>query len=156
MDEIWNSETLAKKMLEVMPRLTRLMTLHMTSLTENETTMMQIGALHMLMKKNMTTSDLAKMRHVSLQAASSFVQGLVDRGLVLRVEDPHDRRRAILEVTEEGCRQAEALREQMSAHLSTFMSELSSEEIEAGQVFLNGLQRIVQQYNLDEAYQETE
>src|SRR5690606_25990030 len=102
MSETWDYQILAKQMLEIMRKLSRLMVVHVTSLTESEATMMQMGALHMLSHHPMTTSDLAKKRKVSLQAASAFVQGLVDKGWVIRVEDPNDRRRSIIEVTEEG------------------------------------------------------
>jgi DNA-binding MarR family transcriptional regulator len=156
MDETWDSKILAKKMFEIIPKLTRLMTRQMTTLTENETTMMQIGVLHMLMQNRMTTSALAKKRKVSLQAASAFVQSLVDRDWVVRVEDPKDRRRAILDVTLEGQQQAEALRMQITEQLSHLMSDLSLEEISAAQIFLNGLDLIVQKYNLGESCRESD
>lgn len=150
MDETQDSQELAKQMLELMPKFSRLMAAHMTALTENETTMMQMGALHMLMHHEMTTSDLAKKRNVSLQAASAFVQGLVERGWVVRMEDPKDRRRSILQVTPDGEEQAQILRQQMTAHLSNLLSSLSQDERDAAQVFFDGLERIVQEFNFDE------
>ena len=149
MSETWDSRELARKMLEIFPRFGRLMAAHMTALAENETTMMQMATLHLLSESCMTTSELAKHRKVSLQAASTLVQSLVDRGLVVRVEDPNDRRRAMLQVTEAGLEEAETAREKMTAHLAAFIDDLTSEEIAAAQTFLTGLQRIVRQSNLD-------
>ena len=150
MSETWDSKIVAEKTLEIMPKMSRIMTVYMTSVTENEATFMQIATLHMLMNRGMTISDLAKKRHVSLQAASKFVQGLVERGWVVRVEDPNDRRRAILEVTEDGQEQESELRHQMINHLSDLMSDLSLEEISAAQIFLSGLNRLIQPYHLEE------
>ncbi|MBZ0296516.1 MAG: MarR family transcriptional regulator [Anaerolineae bacterium] len=148
MDETWDAQTLAKRMLEVMPKLSRLMALRMNTLTEKEATLMQMGALHMLINNNrMTTSDLAKKRQVSLQAASTFVQGLVDRGWVVRVDDPNDRRRSILEVTPEGRIREAELRDLMTSYMADALTSLSQEEIDAAKIFLAGLNRLTEQYD---------
>jgi len=155
MDNIWDSTTLARNLLELMPKLRRIMSRHMGSLSNNEATLMQLGALYMMMETKMTTSDLAKKRHVSLQAASTFVQGLVERGWVVRVPDPNDRRRSILEVTDEGKAQEFALRNQMTELLATFVADLSPEEASAAQVFFNGLNRIMHEKSIKESIDET-
>ena len=155
MNNMWDSHALARNLLELMPKLRRIMSRHMHSLSKNEATMMQIGALHMMMETKMTTSDLAKKRHVSLQAASAFVQGLVERGWVVRVPDPNDRRRSILEVTAEGKEQEFALRNQMITVLATFIEDLSPEEASAAQVCFDGLNRIMQQRVTDDDTDET-
>jgi len=150
MNKLWDSHTLAENLLDLMPKLRRIMSRHMGSLSNNEATLMQLGALYMMMETPMTTSDLAKKRHVSLQAASTFVQGLVERGWVVRVKDPNDRRRSILEVTAEGKEQASALRDQMTNIVATFIDDLHSEEAAAAQVFFNGLNRIMHDKNIEE------
>ncbi len=155
MDKIWDSKTLARNLLELMPKLRRIMSRHMGSLSNNEATLMQIGALYMIMETKMTTSDLAKKRHVSLQAASTFVQGLVDRGWVVRVPDISDRRRSILEVTDEGKAQEFALRNQMTDLLAIFVADLSPEEASAAQVFFNGLNRIIDEKNIEGTLDDT-
>jgi DNA-binding MarR family transcriptional regulator len=150
MNKLWDSHTLAENLLDLMPKLRRIMSRHMGSLSNNEATLMQLGALYMLMEAPMTTSDLAKKRHVSLQAASTFVQGLVERGWVIRVKDSNDRRRSILEVTAEGKKQAFALRNQMTDIVTVFMDDLSPEEATAAEVFFKGLNRIMQEKKIEE------
>ncbi|GAB1421127.1 hypothetical protein MASR2M15_12690 [Anaerolineales bacterium] len=144
MDTNPDTQELAQSLLEVMPRIYRFMITQMTDITGNDTTMLQTGSLHILMHNRMTTSDLAKKRHISLQAASTFVQGMVERGWVVRLEDPQDRRRFILEVTEEGKRQNIILQKQINEHLASQLADLSPQEIEAGKLFLSSLKRLMQ------------
>ena len=155
MDNTWDSQTLAEHLLALIPKLRRVMSHHVNSLSKNETTLMQIGALYMLTESKMTTSDLAKKRHVSLQAASTFVQGLVEKGWVVRVPDPNDRRSSILEVTSAGKEQEFAMRNQMTSILATLIADLSPEEASAAQVFLGGIDRIMHDDRLKETLNET-
>ena len=141
-----DSVELARQLLPVLPRLSRLMAHHVESISENEATLMQFGALHMLTENKMTMSDLAKKRHVSLQAASVFVQGLVDRGWVVRVPDPNDRRRSILEVTPEGQEQERYVRDQMVAYLASLITEFTPEEQAAAHMFIRSIEHILQQH----------
>lgn len=150
MSETWNHEEVAIHILRFMPRFGRLISAHVTTLSGNDATMMQISALHMMSQHPMTTSDLAKKRHVSLQAASTFVQGMVDRGWVVRVVDPNDRRRSILEVTEEGHKQEEKIHTQMTQYVTGLVAELNPDETIAAKTFLEGLDRILLQHPLDD------
>lgn len=140
-----DSVELASQILPLLPRLNRLMAHYVESISENEATLMQFGALHMLMENKMTMSDLAKKRRVSLQAASVFVQGLVDRGWVIRVPDPNDRRRSILEVTPEGQKQERYVRDQMVTYLASLITEFTPEEQAAAQIFVKSVDRMLQQ-----------
>jgi len=93
----------------------------------------------------MTTSELARKRHVSLQAASALVQGLVERGWVVRTPDANDRRQVLLQITPDGLEHAEVTRRQVADYLAGFLNTLTPEEMAAAQVFLPGLRRVVQQ-----------
>lgn len=48
--------------------------------------------------------DLAGILHVHPSTLTGVLQRLTDRGLVLRTADPHDRRRAVLDLTRKGAR----------------------------------------------------
>jgi DNA-binding MarR family transcriptional regulator len=110
---------------------------------EEETSLMQISVLHQIQEQSMTASDIAKKRRVSLQSASVLVQGMVEKGWVIRVPSPTDRRQFLLQVTPEGMEKAKVTRDQLINHLAGFMENLSPEEIAAGQVFLPALHRIL-------------
>ena len=91
----------------------------------------------------MTTSDLAKMRKVSLQSASVLVQALVDRGWLTRTPDPNDRRQQLLEVTPEGAERARAVHDQMIGLIAAVVQDLTPEELQAASVFLPALHRVI-------------
>lgn len=157
MDDTWTSYNLAEELLKIVPSMGRVMDRYIREMGEEETTIMQVRALFHIMENTATASDLAKKRRVSLQAASNLVQGLVERGWVVRTVDPNDRRQFLLEVTPEGLRRAQTAREQMTAYMAGFLDGLSAEEIAAAQVFLPSLHRLLMgQMATDDLKQETQ
>jgi DNA-binding MarR family transcriptional regulator len=156
MGDAGTSYTLAEEMLELLPALGRIMFSHASVIGEGKATFMQIRVLSFLIENRLTVSDLAKKRRVSLQSASTLVQGLVERGWVTRVPDLEDRRRALLEVTPEGLARARLAKEQSSRYLATFLDGLEPEEITAGEVFLVAMRRILHEYIATDASKDTE
>lgn len=142
MATIWTIPILVEELMRVFPNLGRQIALYLRQTGEEETTLMQIGVLHQIQERSITASELAKQRRVSLQSASVLVQGLVERGWVIRVPDPHDRRQFILQITDEGVAKAETTRRQIVSYLSTVLATLTAEEIAAAQIFLPALSRI--------------
>jgi DNA-binding MarR family transcriptional regulator len=142
--QLWTTHKLAVELLKLMPMLGRLIDIHVRATAEEETTMRQMGVLfHIEEQQPITTSELAKKGRVSLQAASALVQGLVERGWLVRTPDPNDRRQFWLEITPEGLERAKTAREQLADYLAQFLEKLTPEEMAAAQVFLPGLQRVV-------------
>ncbi|MCA9904550.1 MAG: MarR family transcriptional regulator [Anaerolineae bacterium] len=135
---------LAEEILELMPSLGRLLALCILEAGEEETTVMQVSVLLHILKHPITTSELAKKRRVSLQAASVFVRGLVERGWVVRSPDPNDRRQFLLQITPEGLERAQMAQRQMTDCLAQSLHDLTPEEIAATAIFLGGLRRVVQ------------
>ena len=142
--------TLAGELLEVLPNLGRVMGHHVKNVDEEKATLMQVRALFFLLERPLTTSKLAKKRRVSLQSASALVQGLVERGWVIRVPDPNDRRQSLLEVTPEGLARAQLAKDNMSGYLARFLDGLEPEEIAAAHVFLAALKRVLLQHTVDD------
>lgn len=142
-NEPWTAHDLAEELLRVIPSLGRLMDLYIRESGEEETTHMQVRVLFHIMEHQITASDLAKKRRVSLQAASTFVQGLVERGWVVRIPDPNDRRQFLLQVTPQGLEHAQATRERITRYLARFLESLSAEEVAAARVFLPSLYRLL-------------
>jgi DNA-binding MarR family transcriptional regulator len=141
-----DSETLhilAGELSDVLPLVGRLIMHHVNASVKEKTTLIQTRVLFALLEHPLTTSELARRRKSSLQSASVLVQGLVERGWVVRVPDPDDRRQFRLEVTPEGKEHARFARAHVSNYLAGLLHELSEEEIVAAQVFLPALKRLM-------------
>lgn len=139
MTKNWSPETVAGTLLKLLPLLGRRITQQMRDTTEDEMSLMQVMVLTHIHQKPLTTSELAKMRRVSLQSASVLVQGMVERGWMIRTPDPNDRRQWQLQVTPEGLAHARAANEQLVRYLAGFLGALTPEQLTAGQVFLPAL-----------------
>lgn len=146
MNNPWTIYTLAGELFEVMPLLGRTMFHHIRTLDQEKTTFMQVKALFHLIDHPLTVSTLAKKHHVSLQAASTLVQGLVERGWVTRVPDPNDRRQSLLEVTPEGLDRAQLAKDEMVSRLVGSLDGLEPKEIDAAKVFLPALKRVLMEH----------
>lgn len=146
MNNTWTVQTLAEEVMKVFPQLGRQIAYHLKQSGEEETTLMQMSVLHQIRERSITASELAKHRRVSLQSASVLVQSMVERGWLIRIPNPHDRRQFLLEITPEGTAKAEATREQIVQFLTAFFQPFTDEEIAAAQVFLPALGRILIQH----------
>jgi len=96
-----DGETLARRVLETIPLIMRLIHKDLRRL-EHHMEPNQYQILGMLMKGSLTVSDLAQRQRVSLPSMSKTVNSLVERGLVLRLDDPGDRRVVQLQITQPG------------------------------------------------------
>ena len=68
-----------------------------------EVTLAQVSILKRLDREGPhTVADLARLDKITHQSVTVSAAGLVDRGLVERIPDPHDRRRKLLVITGEG------------------------------------------------------
>lgn len=154
MIENWTAHSAAQALLEIFPIMGRFMSAQMRARGEDEATFMQIGVLMHLREQPITTSELAKRRKVSLQSASVLVQGLVERGWLVRTPDPNDRRQSLLEVTPEGLERAQAAQEMITAIIAEVLDELTPEELAGASVFLPGLRRAVTAHMIPDAVPE--
>jgi DNA-binding MarR family transcriptional regulator len=80
---------------------------------ENGLSMSQIGALFQIYDGRSNVSDLGEGLGITNAAASQMLERLVQQKLILRTEDPHDRRVKQLVLTAKGCR---IMRESVRAH----------------------------------------
>jgi DNA-binding MarR family transcriptional regulator len=129
--------------MKIFPSLGKLISIHLRETGEEETTLMQVSVLHQIRTQSITASELAKRRRVSLQSVSVLLQGMVERGWIIRQPDPKDRRQFLLEITPEGMAKAEAIIHQTTNYLATFLEGLSAEEIAAAQIFVPALSRVL-------------
>ena len=143
MTDVWTPDRAAQDLLDTLPALGRIMAHRLREDGEEMATMMQAGVLMRLREAPCTTSDLAKHRKVSLQSASVFVQGMVDRGGVGREADRNDRRRMLLKVTPEGESYAQTAHARMTSLLAELMGGLHPDELQAAGIFLSAVRRLV-------------
>jgi len=73
---------------------------------------------------------------------SRTVSVLVERGWVTRAEDPQDRRRVRLRITDEGWAILEQLRTRVQAHLTARLAALTAEEREQVLAGLEVLEKV--------------
>ncbi|MBW4645825.1 MAG: MarR family transcriptional regulator [Goleter apudmare HA4340-LM2] len=74
-------------------------------------------------------SDLAEHLGVTCATASATTERLVQRNLVQRINDPHERRRVLLNLTEEGKHHLKQSQDQTRAHIADLLAGLTSEQV---------------------------
>ncbi len=109
-----------------------------------ELTFAQARALILLAAHGtLTVTRLAGMLNVGKPTASLLVQGLVERGLVSRSEDPSDRRQVALRLSEKGAEIGAGRRGARRAQWQGWMDRLSDDDLEALARGLRGLRQAV-------------
>lgn len=141
-DDTAQLDLLTRDLLAVLPIYIRLISASLRQKGEDEATMVQMRVLTHLMEGPITLSALAKKRRITLQAASEHIQGLVDRGWVVRVPDPNDRRQALLHLTDEGRTRLEESGEYLVNVLKPIMARLTPDEQRQAMTVLEALRRI--------------
>jgi DNA-binding MarR family transcriptional regulator len=144
------SLTTAQELLAVLPLFNRIMAVELRQESDDETTMPQFRVLGYLAEEPMTMSAIARRRHVSFQSAGELVQALVERGWVVRMPDPSDRRQSLLQLTEAGLARYEQAQHHMLERLASFMDQLDEDEKTTIQQALQSLHRVLVQEVVDE------
>ncbi len=101
---------------------------------ENELSMSQVGALFEIRRGRSNVSELGESLGITIAAASQMIERLVQQGLILRLEDPQDRRAKPLALTEKGRRtlkQSVQARQGWLEELSASMSAGEREQVTA-------------------------
>ncbi|MBC7812168.1 MAG: MarR family transcriptional regulator [Burkholderiales bacterium] len=146
MSNTWSIDTLSEELVKAFPMLGRQIAAHLRATGDEETTLMQVGVLNQIKERSTTASELAKMRRVSLQSVSVLVQGMVERGWIIRAPDPTDRRQFLLQITPEGVAKADTTHNQIVGFLMELLADVTEEEIAAAQIFLPALRRMLTQH----------
>ena len=81
--------------------------------------------------KDASAGDLAASEGISPAAMSGYVDRLEKAGLVVRVPDERDRRRQVLQVTEEAESVLRKVRSRRTAWLASRLQKLSADELQA-------------------------
>jgi len=106
---------------------------------ENSISMSQFGALGYISKGSGGVSDVGEDLGITSAAASQMLERLVQQGLILRSEDPHDRRVKQICLTEKGKQLLEGvwqLRERWLGDLAGTLSQDEQEKVTAALTIL--------------------
>ena len=101
-------------------------------LKERGLSMSQIGSLFLIQRGDSSVSDIADELGVTNAAASQMLERMVQQELILRLENPSDRRVKQITLTDKG---RQVIRESLAAHqswldnLSLVLSETEKEQI---------------------------
>ncbi len=90
----------------------------------------QVRAIYFLAAhERLTVSDLARLLEMGKPAASILVQQLVEHHLVERSEDPEDRRRSWVQLTDQGGELISGRREQREQKFRGWLAQLNDNEL---------------------------
>ncbi len=89
----------------------------------------QFHILRRIHKGQSSVSDLAEAKHISRPAASRAVDMLVEKGLVMRTQNPQDRRNVHLTLTSEGEATLKTIFEYVTAWMSEKLAVLEEDEL---------------------------
>lgn len=97
-------------------------------LRELQLSMPQMGTLHFLSAEGgHSVSAIAEHLNLSLGATSHLVDRLVQRDLLTRVEDPHDRRQKSVAIAPDGAALVQGIQQRAAVAFEELLEPLSSE-----------------------------
>lgn len=93
---------------------------------------------------SLTTQHLAEQIGVGAATMTGLVDRLIERGLVVRVEVPHDRRVRLVEATDAGQRLVRGVTSFGHGHLARIVERLSRDELAALACGMAAVRRVVE------------
>jgi len=105
----------------------------------------ELGVLSEIDRGTELSSAIARTTRLDPARVTRIVDRLVERGLVSRSTSPQDRRRAPLELGEQGRERLEKGRADIRAAMGTLLTGLSDDEQEAFALALGAIQRVLSQ-----------
>jgi DNA-binding MarR family transcriptional regulator len=145
----------AHAIIEITPRLVRLLRQDLRRHSAGLFTEPQFRVMAYLFREGpQCLSALADYQGVSLPTMSKLIQGLESRDLVSRQRDPEDRRRVMLDLTDEGEVAYEGLLRHTENHIVDWISEADAEQRREIVGAFESLDEMFSQIDLDDYYPE--
>ncbi len=121
---------IVEESIELLPRIGRLLFASVSSLPESHgLTMTQSRAVALLYHSGeMTMGEMAAGLGIGLPSASELIDRLEDRQMVVREQDPADRRRVVLSLTEDSLRFAVQIHDLHRERVREALAELEPDE----------------------------
>lgn len=124
------SEQCASKVVEVIPLVMRCLRADMRARKSTELSVPQFRTLAFLDRTpGASLSELAEHLGVTRATASANTERLVQRNYVERYDNPEERRRVVLNLTEEGKQHLYQTRAQTRAYITDLLSSLTAEQV---------------------------
>lgn len=125
------ADTCARRLLETVPFVMRVIRQEMRGVAEENLSVPQFRVLALLGRHTgASLSSVAKHLGVADATASTMVDRLVRRGLVSREVHPQERRRVVLDLTQEGRSLLSRARAQARTFLATALAAWSGPELQ--------------------------
>lgn len=133
----------AAEIMTVVPAMTRFLRSEIRHHGQPHLSLSQLRVLYFLDRKRQSSlSEVADYLDVTLPTMSAMIERLVQRGLVQRIADPHERRRLVLTLTEAGSAEMERVYGATLAGVASRLEGLSDEQLNqvmAGLLILENL-----------------
>ncbi|BAY09190.1 MarR family winged helix-turn-helix transcriptional regulator [Calothrix sp. NIES-2098] len=124
------SQECAARVMDTIPLVMRFIRADMRAYSATSLSIPQLRSLAFLNRSPGTSlSDLAEHLGVTCATASATTERLVKRHLVQRINDPQERRRVILNLTEEGKHHLKQSQDQTRAHIADLLAGLTPEQV---------------------------
>lgn len=125
-----SSEECARHILQIVPLVMRNLGAGMRQQATAGFSVPHYEVLALLCHEARGLSELAQCQAVALPTMSRTVSALVDRGWLARAQDPQDRRRVVISLTDKGRAYFESLHACAEKHLARLIASLSAEQRE--------------------------
>jgi DNA-binding MarR family transcriptional regulator len=121
----------AALMMEVIPRVMRLIRNEMRQQGKNKLTVPQFRVLNRVAREPASNQVLADWMGVSAPTMSRMIDTLIKRGLLTRKTEASDRRQVLVECTKKGLALAQEIRGAMHSQLTQKISLFPEEKLQA-------------------------
>jgi DNA-binding MarR family transcriptional regulator len=111
----------------------------------------QLSALYIIRHESATLGEVARRLMVTPAVVTGLIDRLEKRGYVRRVNEPGDRRRIHLALTDEGRARSVEVENSLVEDISSRVSQLTARDIEALERGLEILDRVVRELEADHA-----
>ncbi|MBD2346277.1 MarR family winged helix-turn-helix transcriptional regulator [Anabaena subtropica] len=124
------SEKCATGVMDTIPLVMRFIRADMRANSAASLSIPQLRTLAFLNRSpGASLSDLADHLGVTCATASATTERLVQRNLVQRIDDPQERRRVLLNLTEEGKHQLKQSQDQTRTHIADLLAGLTPKQV---------------------------
>ncbi len=146
------TEECAARVMETVPLLMRFIRADMRTHNAESLSIPQLRSLAFLSRNpGASLSEVAEHLGVTCATASTTIERLVQRNLVQRTDHPQERRRIVLNLTEEGKLLLQQSQQKTRVHIADILETLTPEEISHIQQGLTLLKSVFEQTHVKKA-----
>ncbi|MDM9383953.1 MarR family transcriptional regulator [Chlorogloeopsis sp. ULAP01] len=146
------SQECAARVMDTIPLLMRFIRADMRTHSADSLSIPQLRSLAFL-KRNpgASLSEVAEHLGVTCATASTTIERLVQRNLVQRTDHPQERRRVVLNLTQQGKQLLEESQDKTRAHIANILENLTPEQVSQIEEGLTLLKNVFEQTDVPKA-----